>query len=187
MLSYPIREKPWDRINFDTLEMPLSENGFKYLLVIIDYFSRFCNLQPIQNKKAETVATTIFQKKLFFHTQPQKSIITDSDPEFNNTILAEICSISNIKKLNVHNYKPESNGVVERLNRKVITCLRTLINPHSITWDTLILHVTCAVNPQINSATSETPHYILFSIRIYRTHFWSQNSHLMSPSIETKI
>ncbi len=61
VLNYPIHEKPWDGIHLDTLELPLSENGFKYLLVIIDYFSRYCILQPIQNKEAETIATTIFE------------------------------------------------------------------------------------------------------------------------------
>ncbi len=71
-------------------------------------------------------------------------------------------TLFNIKKINVHAYKPESIGVEERLNRKVITCLRRLFNPHSITWDTWIPHVTCALNTQINSATGETPHYILF-------------------------
>ncbi len=50
MLNYPIPEKPWERIHLDTLELPLSENGFKYLLVIIDYFSRFCIMHPTQNK-----------------------------------------------------------------------------------------------------------------------------------------
>ncbi len=74
----------------------------------------------------------------------------------------KICRIFNIKKINVHTYKPESNGIVERLNRKVITCLRTLINLHSITWDTWIPDVTCALNTQINSAKGETPHCILF-------------------------
>ncbi len=50
---------------------------------------------------------------------------------------------------------------MQRLNRKVITCLCTLISSHGITWDTCIPHVTCALNTQINS-TGETPHYILF-------------------------
>ncbi len=135
MLNYLIPEKPCERIHLDTLELPLSENGFKYLLVIIDYFSRFCILHPIQSKKAETIATIIFENVICSCTTP-KTIIIDNGPEFNNAILVEICRIFNIKKINVHAYKPESNGVVERLNKKIITYLRTLINPHSITWDT---------------------------------------------------
>ncbi len=39
MLDYPIPEKTWEGINLDTLELPLYEKGFKYLLVIIDCFS----------------------------------------------------------------------------------------------------------------------------------------------------
>ncbi len=89
-------------------------------------------------------------------------IITDNGPEFNNAVLVDICRLFKIKKVYIHAYKPHSNGVVERLNRKVITCLRTLINPHSISRDTWIPHVTCALNTQINSATEETPHYIFF-------------------------
>ncbi len=89
MLNYPIPEKPWERIHLDTLELPLSENGFKYLLVIIDYFFRFCIMHPIQNKKAETIATTIFEKVICPYTTP-KTIITDNGPEFNNAILAEL-------------------------------------------------------------------------------------------------
>ncbi len=107
---------------------PLSENGFKYLLVIIDYFSRFCILQPIPNKKAETIPSTLFEKVICVFSTP-KTIITDNGPEFINAILAEICRLFKIKKVNIHAYKPESNGVVERINRKVITCLRTLIIP----------------------------------------------------------
>ncbi len=88
VLNYPIPEKKtWERIHLDTLILPLSENGFKYLLVIIDYFSRFCILQPIQNKNAETIATSLFQRVICPFTTP-KTIITDNGPEFNNAIFS---------------------------------------------------------------------------------------------------
>ena len=161
LLSYPIPDRPWGRVHLDTLELPLSESGYKYLLVAIDYLSRYCILQPIPNKKAETVASAIFEQIICNFTTPH-TIISDNGTEFNNEILNELCRLFNIKKINVQIYKPQANGVVERLNRKVITCLRSLINPHSITWDTWIPYVKCALNSQINSATGETPHYIIF-------------------------
>ncbi len=85
MLNYPIPEKPWERIHLHTLVLPLSENSFKRLLVIIDYFSRFCILQPIRNKKAETIATTLFERVFCPFTTP-KTIITDNGPEFKTTL-----------------------------------------------------------------------------------------------------
>ena len=161
MLSYPIPSEPWERIHIDTLELPMSQNGFKHLFVAIDYFSRFCILHPMIDKKAETVASVIFNEIISTFSTP-KTIITDNGSEFNNKILEELCKIFYIKKINVQAYHPQSNGVVERLNRKVINCLRSPINPYSVNWDAWIPHVKCALNTQINSATGETPHFIVF-------------------------
>ena len=161
MLTYPTPNKPWERVHIDTLELPLSENGYKYLFVAIDYFSRYAILHPIPNKKAETIASAIFSEIITNHTTP-KVIVTDNGGEFNNEVLSELCKIFGVKKVNVMAYHPQSNGVVERLNGKILSCLRTLIDPYSITWDSLIPHVKCALNTQINAATGETPHYILY-------------------------
>ncbi len=127
MLTYPIPQKPFERVHIDTLELPLSVNGYKYLFVAIDYFSRFCILQPIENKKAETIASIIYSHIIADFTTP-RTIITDNGSEFNNRILEELCKLSNVKKVNVQVYHPQSNGVVERLTRKIINCLRALIH-----------------------------------------------------------
>ncbi len=52
MLTYPIPQKPWERIHIDTLELPMSENGYKYLFIAIDYFSRYCVLKPHSKQKS---------------------------------------------------------------------------------------------------------------------------------------
>ena len=163
MLSYPIPQKPWERVHIDTLELPMSENGYKYLLVIIDYFSRYAIIKSMKCKNAESIAKILLEEVICPFTTPT-TLISDNGSEFNNSILVELCKLFNIKKVNIHVYKPESNGVVERLNRKIITCLRNLINPHSISWDLWIPLVTCSLNTQINSATGETPHYIIFGV-----------------------
>ncbi len=91
----------------------------------------------------------------------QRTIIIPNGSEFNK-ILEELCKIFHVKKINVQAYHPQSNGVVERLNRKIINYLRSPINPYSVNWNTWILHVKCALNIQINTPTSGTPHYIIF-------------------------
>ena len=90
MISYPIPQKPWERVHIDTLELPMSENGYKYLFVAIDYFSRYCILKPMINKKAETVATMVFDEIITNFTTPS-AIITDNGSECNNKILDSNC------------------------------------------------------------------------------------------------
>ncbi len=153
MLTYPIPEKPWERVHI--------ENGFKYLFVAIDYFSRFCILQPMENKRAATIASVIYSRIIADFTTP-RSVITDNGSEFNNKVFEELSKLFQVKKINVQTYNPQSNDVVERLNKKIINCLRALINPYSIEWDKWIPTVKCALNAQVNAATGESPHYIIF-------------------------
>ncbi len=75
MLTYPIPEKPWERVHIDTLELSISENGFKYLFVAKNYFSRFCILQPIENKRAETIASVIYSHIIADFTTPRSIIL----------------------------------------------------------------------------------------------------------------
>ncbi len=112
MLTYPVPQKPWRRVHIDTLELPMSKNGFKYLFVAIDYFIRCCILQPMLNKRAETIPSIIFTHIITDFTTPQV-IITDNGSEFSNNILTELCNLFHGKKINVQAYHPQSNGVVE--------------------------------------------------------------------------
>ena len=90
--------------------------------IAIDYFGRFCILQPMANKKAETVASVIYSRIIADFTTP-RTIITDNGPEFNNRVLEELCKLFHVKKVNVQAYHPQSNGVVERLHSKIINCV----------------------------------------------------------------
>ncbi len=91
-----------------------------------------------------------------------RTIVTDNGTEFNNRILEELSKLFHVNKVNVQAYRYQSNGVVERLNRKIINCLPALINPYNIELGKWILTVKCVLNAQVNSATGESPHYILF-------------------------
>lgn len=83
------------------------------------------------NENAETIASTISNEIIAYLTTP-KTIVTDNDREFNNKFVEAICKLLNTSKINVQAYHPQSNGAVEKVNRKVITCLRNLINPLGI-------------------------------------------------------
>ena len=53
----------WDRIAMDILDVcdPTPE-GFRYILVIADYFSKWTEAFPMKNKCADTVADILVEK-----------------------------------------------------------------------------------------------------------------------------
>ncbi len=138
--NYPIPSQPWDTLAIDLLQLPLTTEGHKYLLVTIDHFSRFTILSPLKDKQATTVARALIDDVFCKYNTP-KVLLSDNGTEFNNQILDAICRDYGITKANVLPYKPNSNGLVERSNRKILSCLRTLVGDisSSLTYGTSTL------------------------------------------------
>ena len=44
----------------DIVEYPQSGRGYRYCLVMIDHFTKWLELFPLRNQKAETVARKVF-------------------------------------------------------------------------------------------------------------------------------
>ncbi len=76
---------------------------------------------------------------------------------------SEICSQYNIKQTFTVAYHPESNGVVERTNRKILDVVRPVVNNLQDNWGDW-LQVTACINSSINESTGKSPLYILYSV-----------------------
>ncbi len=122
----------------------MTENEFKYLLVVIDYLLRFCILQPIPKKKDETIASVIFEQIICTFTTP-KTIITANGTEFNNQILEQLSTIFNINKENVLIYKL----------RAVDTCRNGEITPGEIVYSWRVVAET-VLDPPVSSLSDLT-------------------------------
>ena len=89
--------------------------GIKYLLMVIDVFSKFGWIEPLQNKKGETVAAA-FEKIFKLGRQP-RLLWTDKGKEFYNKNVNQLLSRKNIKLYSTEN--EEKSSVVERFNRTI--------------------------------------------------------------------
>ena len=86
--------KPWDNISMDLIDYSgrSAPNGKKYILVVVDNFSRFVLVRPMLNKEAKTTArsrhlTSILDEikgtlKKLTKGVDIKNIITDDGSEF---------------------------------------------------------------------------------------------------------
>ena len=89
--------------------------GIKYLLMVIDVFSKFGWIEPLQNKKGETVAAA-FEKIFKFGRQP-RLLWTDKGKEFYNKNVNQLLSRKNIKLYSTEN--EEKSSIAERFNRTI--------------------------------------------------------------------
>ena len=60
LLSIPIEEKVMQQVGVDLFNLP-EVNGYKHLIVLIDYFSKWSEAKPVKDKSAPTVARFLYK------------------------------------------------------------------------------------------------------------------------------
>ena len=92
----------------------------KTVLVIIDHFrTRFIRAFVVDNRKAETVAKTLYDRYFSVFGFP-RCLMSDNAPEFVGKVLTALCDILNVKQLRTMTYHPQSNGSVEHAHQTLI-------------------------------------------------------------------
>ncbi len=91
ILEYPPPNRPWDVVSIDLLQLPTSGQGSKYLVVMVDMFSRYVLLAPIKEKTAKNVAHAIVSKLICEFSAP-RVLLSENGAEFRNRLLREICN-----------------------------------------------------------------------------------------------
>ncbi len=138
ILQYPLPEEPWDIVSIDLLQIPQSQYGSRYLLVCVDYLTRYVVLAPLKDKTATA--------------------------DFRNAVVAEIYSQFGISQTFTAAYHLASNGLVERANRKILEVLRPIVNELLDNWEDWLPHIAASINSSVNDSTGKSPHYILFGV-----------------------
>ncbi len=121
ILEYPTPDRPWDVISTDLLQLPVSHQGSRYLLLCVDHLSRYVVLAPVKDKSPKSVAHALITHLICPFSTP-RVLLSGNGTEFRNQLLEEICKQFGIKQCFIVSYHPASNGLVERTNRKIFRC-----------------------------------------------------------------
>lgn len=104
----------------DFLNLETCKQGYEYILVMMGHYTRFAQACPTENKAAKTVPEKIFALKL---CSPRK-IHHDMEKESENQLLTRL-DLNGVRGSHNPLYHPEGNGLVQRVNRMLLSILRT--------------------------------------------------------------
>ncbi|GJS37222.1 retrovirus-related pol polyprotein from transposon TNT 1-94 [Tanacetum coccineum] len=133
--SHPPKLVPSDHLKLELLHMDLcgpmrvaSVNGKKYILVIVDDFSRFTWVYFLRSKDEtpEIIKKFIAQAQLNYKAKVCK-IRTDNGTEFKNATLKAYYEKLGIMQQFSIARTPQQNRVVERRNRSLVEAARTML------------------------------------------------------------
>jgi len=135
--------------------LTISSNKNKYILTLLDMFSRYAVAVPIPDKSAKTVATSILKCWIAVFGTPL-SIRTDQGSEFKNSTIVSMMSNLNVKiKMNTP-YNHQSNPI-ERFHRTLWSLLKASKINGENDWEKGLSTVILAYNATQHSSTNHSP------------------------------
>lgn len=106
----------WELDLCNMVSFAASNDGYKYILTVIDVFSKYAFAQPVKNKSAQEIFNA-FRKITTESGRTPKAIQSDLGTEFKNSLFKKYCYAKNIKQHYPQTQSLYKCGVIERFNR----------------------------------------------------------------------
>jgi len=150
-----------ERVHMDILgPMNLTQKGNKYILVIVDQFTKWVEVYPLPDQTAERVARKLVEEFVSRLGCPLQ-IHTDQGSNFQSELFDEVCKLLQITRTRTTPYRPRSNGQVERYNRTILQIVRCLKEANCFEWDEWLGQIGAAIRATVNRTIGYTPNMMM--------------------------
>ena len=158
---------PWERVHIDILGpfSPSSKNN-KFILMLVDQFSKWIECYPLPDQKAETVAEPIVREFIARFGCPLQ-LHSDQGRNFMSDLFSSLCSMLEITKTRTSPYHPSGNGQVERYNKVILQMIRCYSEKKK-DWDKDLSLLTGALRATVSRQTGFTPNMIILGQEVVR-------------------
>lgn len=160
---------------------PSSSKLQRYILVGIDYFTKWIEAIPLTNVDQETIVKFI-QKHIIYRFGIPETITTDQGSIFTGRKVQEFAKELGFKLLTFTPYYAQANGQVEAKNKVLIGLIKKHVGKNPRNWHKILDQILWACRTSPKDATNTTPfrltygHDVVLPFKIYL-----QSTRIQSP------
>ena len=155
-----------ERLHIDILGLFVtSHRGNKYVLMVVDQFTKWMECFPVGDQSAESISDTLITHCLSKLGMP-RTIHSDQGRNFDGIVFREVCRALEVAKTRTTPYRPCSNGQVERYNRTVLQMIRCYLDGEQKNWDRHLHLIGLAIRSTVNRTTGFTPNFLMLGREI---------------------
>ncbi|XP_057745745.1 uncharacterized protein LOC130963660 [Arachis stenosperma] len=153
---------PFNHWGIDILgPFPTAPRQVKYLVVAIDYFSKWIEAQPLAKITSVQMISFVWQKIICRFGIP-RHIVTDNGRQFTDHNFKNFLQNLKIKQHFSSVEHPQSNGLAEAANKVVLQALRKKLDDAKGLWAELVPEILWGYNTSPHSTTKETPFRLVY-------------------------
>ncbi len=157
--EYPFQH--WQIDTMDMIQFAKQNRGYRYIMVIIDIFTKFIYIHPLRNKSQFDVAQVL--KKIFLSGDIPDKLHSDNGTEFKGSggpqnYVGRLCLEYKVRQIFGDAYSPQTQGFVENKNKQIKTLLNYFrINNNSYNYVDILDEVAYTINNSKHAVTGYTP------------------------------
>ncbi|GJU45318.1 reverse transcriptase domain-containing protein [Tanacetum coccineum] len=133
---------------------------FEYILVAVDYVSKWAEAQALPTNDARVVVA--FLKKLFCHFGMPKALISDRGTHFCNKIMEKTMKRYGVNHRFSTSYHPQTSGQVENTNRALKRILEKTVKDNPAIWSRKLDDALWAFRTAYKTPTGTTPYKLIY-------------------------
>lgn len=123
MLPSALPDHPWEKVAADLFEL-----GKATYLLVVDYFSRYVEVQELSTTTASKVIAIL--KTIFARYGVPSQFVSDNGPQFDCLEMKKFAKKYGFRHITSSPYYPQSNGLAERAVKTVKQLLQNAPDPH---------------------------------------------------------
>ena len=143
----------------DILEVPVSQCNNRYLLVVMDYFTKCVEAIPLQDQTAASISAAVI--KLCCSFSIPDVLHSDQRRNFKSQLFRDVLTAFEIQKSRTTAYHPQGDGKVQRFNRSLLQLLRCYTETED-DWEEFLPLVLYAYCTAIHSSTHVSHFQLMF-------------------------
>ena len=147
-------------VQIDHQKICMTDSGYNQVLVMIDHFTKYAEAVPCITASAEETCDHLINTWLARHGCPT-TFQSDNGTAFVGELTKELMRRSQVAQAHSTTYHPQTNGLVERQNRTLVSMLRVYCSRYMTDWDRYLPQVMGAYNSTQHSTTGVSPHMML--------------------------
>ena len=152
---------PLERVHLDILgPFVTSRQGNKYVLSMVDQFSKWVELAAVPDQTAEVIAQHFLTRVITTFGCPLE-VHTDQGRNFTSNLFKALCDLLQIAKTCTTPYRPSSNGQVESYNRVILQFVRCFSEGKPDRWDECLPMLMMALHSMVHRQTGYSANHLM--------------------------